>query len=70
MSADILNLTAASRRAIERFEMAKASGSPNAIGSARVELGLIKGRLEAARAEIVARDEIAKALRTPVRPVR
>jgi hypothetical protein len=67
MSADIPSLTAASRRAIERFKIAKASGSPSDIGTARVELGLIKGRLERARAEIVVHAEMSKALRAPRR---
>ena len=70
MTADIPSLTKAARRAIELLDLAKASGSPNAVGAARVELRTIRGRLERARAESIAHAELAKALAHPMRSVR
>jgi hypothetical protein len=65
MTMDIDHLIAASRRAIERFERATASGSPSEVEAARVELLLIKRRLENAKAEAIMQNEMAASLRTP-----
>jgi hypothetical protein len=41
MTSDIPALSAASRRAIEQFDRATASGNPSAIGAAKVELRVL-----------------------------
>ena len=63
---DALGLAAAAISAVERFEqLEKSGGSPSAIAAARVELRLLKRRLEDAKTDIILTATMSKALARP-----
>jgi hypothetical protein len=63
---DALGLAAEAGIAIERLEqLEKDNASPSAIAAARVELRLLKRRLEDAKTDIVLTATMAKALARP-----
>ena len=60
-------LVARSRIAVERHQLAKASGNPSEIATARQELSIVKRELERAKAEDEALSAVKQAMRAPKR---
>jgi hypothetical protein len=67
---EVGRLVAASKSASTEFDRATASGNPSAIASARAELQILAKKLEAARADGIAKAAMAEALGSPMRMTR